>query len=46
MARHRTNHMNVVYAPNPDDADRALHTKAAMLHELGMRVHLCGEVKV
>jgi hypothetical protein len=38
--------VNVVYGPNADDADRTLRTKAAMLHELGMRVHLCGEVKV
>jgi hypothetical protein len=46
MARHRANHMNVVYAPSADDADRALRTKAAMLQELGIRVHLCGEVSV
>jgi hypothetical protein len=46
MARHRANHMNVVYAPSADEADRALRAKAAMLHQLGIRVHLCGEVTV
>ncbi|MGN6752871.1 MAG: fucose isomerase [Intrasporangium sp.] len=44
MARHRANHMNVAYAPSADTADRALRTKAAMLDELGIRVHLCGDV--
>jgi hypothetical protein len=38
--------VNVAYAPNADDADRALRTQAAMLHELAIRVHLCGEVNV
>ena len=42
MARHRANHMNVAYAPSPDSADKALATKAAMLTELGVLVHLCG----
>jgi L-fucose isomerase-like protein len=46
MARHRANHMNVVYAPSADEADRALRAKAAMLHQLGIRVHLCGDVTV
>ncbi len=43
MARHRANHLNVVYAPTPHDAVTALQTKAAMLHVLGIIVHLCGE---
>jgi hypothetical protein len=42
MARHRANHLNVAYAPSPDSADQALATKAAMLAELGLKVHLCG----
>lgn len=42
MARHRANHVNVAYAPTAEVADQALATKAAMLSELGVRVHLCG----
>ena len=42
MARHRANHVSVAYAPSARSADKALATKAAMLAELGVRVHLCG----
>jgi len=42
MARHRANHINVAYAPSAETADKALATKAAMLDELGVTVHLCG----
>jgi hypothetical protein len=42
MARHRANHGNVAYAPSVEVADKALATKAAMLAELGINVHLCG----
>ncbi|MFZ1938745.1 MAG: fucose isomerase [Terracidiphilus sp.] len=42
MARHRANHVNVAYASSSDVADKALATKAAMLAELGVQVHLCG----
>jgi L-fucose isomerase-like protein len=42
MARHRANHLNVAYAPSAELADKALATKAAMLAELGITVHLCG----
>jgi hypothetical protein len=42
MARHRANHLNVAYAPSANVADKALATKAAMLAELGIAVHLCG----
>jgi hypothetical protein len=42
MARHRANHVNVAYAPSTEIADKALATKAAMLAELGVTVHLCG----
>ncbi|PWU47704.1 fucose isomerase [Micromonospora globispora] len=44
MARHKANHVNVVYAPDAATADRALVAKAAMFAHLGVRVHLCGEV--
>jgi len=42
MARHRANHVNIAYAPSAEIAERALATKAAMLAELGIQVHLCG----
>jgi hypothetical protein len=42
MARHRANHVNVAYAPSEEAAGKALATKAAMLAELGIHVHLCG----
>jgi hypothetical protein len=42
MARHRANHVNVAYAPSAQAANKALATKAAMLAELGVHVHLCG----
>jgi L-fucose isomerase-like protein len=45
MARHRANHVNIVYAPSPQDAERALQVKAEMLHALGIQVHLCGTTK-
>ncbi|WP_405113231.1 fucose isomerase [Micromonospora sp. NBC_01405] len=46
MARHKANHLNVVYAPDAATADRALRVKAALFAELGMRVHLCGDVRI
>ncbi|HEY1805682.1 MAG TPA: fucose isomerase [Terracidiphilus sp.] len=42
MARHRANHLNVAYGASAESADQALATKAAMLSELGVKVHLCG----
>jgi hypothetical protein len=44
MARHKANHVQVVYAPDAATADKALLAKAALFHELGVAVHLCGEV--
>jgi hypothetical protein len=43
MARHRANHLNVAYAPTSQVADQALAAKAAMMAELGILVHLCGD---
>lgn len=42
MARHKANHIQVAYAPSAEQAGRALAAKAAMLHEMGIDVHLCG----
>jgi hypothetical protein len=46
MARHKANHLNVAYAPDAATADKALRAKAAMFAELGLRVHLCGDVRI
>jgi len=46
MARHKANHVHVVYAPDDETADKALAAKAAMFHALGVKVHICGDVKV
>jgi hypothetical protein len=46
MARHKANHIQVVYAPSTETADKALATKAAMLAEMDIALHLCGDVKV
>jgi hypothetical protein len=44
MARHKSNHIQVVYTPNAKQASRACRIKAAMLDELGVAVHLCGNI--
>lgn len=44
MARHKANHIQVVYAPDRDAARRGLIAKAAAMRELGLDVSLCGEV--
>lgn len=45
MAKHRANHLNVVYATNADAADKITAAKSAMAHYLGIHVHLCGTNK-
>lgn len=42
MGRHCSNHVQVAYAPSPEQADKVLAAKAAMFAELGLQVHLCG----
>jgi hypothetical protein len=46
MARHKSNHIQVVYAPNARQAHRTCRIKAAMLAELGLQVHFCGNVEL
>jgi len=46
MARHKSNHIQVVYAPGKKQAHRACRVKAAMLAEMGLKVHLCGNVSL
>jgi hypothetical protein len=45
MARHRSNHIQVVYAPGRADARKALFAKAAAMNELGLKVNFCGVTK-
>jgi hypothetical protein len=42
MARHKANHIQVVYADSPRAADAAMRMKAVMADALGMKVHFCG----
>ena len=44
MARHKSNHIQVVYAPDLAAARSACRIKAAMLAEMGLQVHFCGNV--
>ena len=44
MAKHQSNHIQVVYAPDADTAKRALVRKAGMARAMGIRVNLCGDI--
>jgi len=44
MARHKANHIQVVYAPDKEGAKKGLYAKAAAMRELGMNVAICGEI--
>lgn len=43
MARHKSNHIQVVYAPNKEKAIHGLKVKAAAMKGLGLLVFFCGE---
>jgi L-fucose isomerase-like protein len=45
MARHKANHIQVVYAHSAAEADKALVAKAAMAEALGLDVFVCGSRK-
>lgn len=45
MGRHKANHIQVAYANSADEADKAMLVKAAMAHELGIHVAICGTKK-
>jgi hypothetical protein len=45
MARHKANHIQVVYANGVKEADAALLAKAAMADAMGIEVFLCGTRK-
>jgi L-fucose isomerase-like protein len=42
MARHKSNHVQVAYAPDIVSANLALAAKAAMFREMGLEVSVCG----
>jgi hypothetical protein len=44
MARHKSNHIQVVYAPSKAAAVQGLAAKAAAFRELGLEVAICGTV--
>ena len=44
MAKHKSNHIQVVYAPGRAAAVKGLAAKAGAMRELGLQVNICGEV--
>jgi hypothetical protein len=42
MARHKSNHIQVAYAPTAESANLALAAKAAMFRNLSLQVSICG----
>jgi hypothetical protein len=42
MARHKSNHVQVAYAPDAAAANLALAAKAAMFRDMGIQVSVCG----
>jgi len=45
MARHKSNHIQVVYANSATEADKAMLAKASMAAAMGMKVSICGTRK-
>jgi len=45
MAKHKANHIHVVYATNEANAHKACRIKAAAMTELGIEVNFCGHVE-
>jgi hypothetical protein len=44
MARHKSNHIQVVYAPDKAAATQGLFAKASAMAELGLDVSICGKI--
>lgn len=44
MARHKSNHIQVVYAPDRKAAELGCYAKAAAMNELGLEVAYCGNI--
>jgi hypothetical protein len=45
MARHKSNHIQVAYSDGPENADKALLSKAVMAKALGLDAAICGTKK-
>jgi len=45
MARHKSNHIQVAYAPDAEGAKLALVSKAAAFREMGLNVSICGDTE-
>ena len=43
MAQHKSNHIQVAYGPDRTGARLAMFAKASVMHELGLKVHFCGD---
>jgi hypothetical protein len=43
MARHKSNHIQVAYAPDAAGAVLALASKAVTFREMGLEVSICGD---
>ena len=43
MARHKSNHIQVAYAPNAKKAREAIAAKIALCQELGIETFVCGK---
>jgi len=43
MAQHKSNHIQVAYGPDRAGARLAMFAKASVMHELGLKVHFCGD---
>ncbi|HUU29035.1 MAG TPA: fucose isomerase [archaeon] len=46
MARHKSNHITVSYAPDAQTANEILFAKASMAGALGLKVYLCGSLEL
>jgi hypothetical protein len=46
MAKHKSNHITIHYAPDAQTANQAMFAKAAMAREMGMDVNICGNCDV
>lgn len=45
MARHKSNHIQVAYAPDRAAARKAMFTKGAVMKALGLKVNFCGSLR-
>lgn len=46
MGQHKANHIQVVYTNSEEQAHKCCRIKAAVFHELGIKVNFCGDIKL